>query len=109
MEKNNELNRSPLVDYDSIKKTIDLGPDNKASYTYILIAIVVILILFLIYHAYSCFCSNQDLDMLEPYINGSPRTDVQSDKSFDVEDEVQKLIQLQEQHLEKLQRSRSDN
>lgn len=113
MEKNNKLNKSPLIESplieSSIKKTIDLGPDDKASYTYVLIAIVIILVLFLIYHAYSCFCNNQNLDLSEPYIDGSPRTDTQSDKSFDVENEVQKLIQLQEQYLEKLQRSRMDN
>lgn len=109
MEKKDEPINSPLIDDNSIKKTINLGPDNNGSYTYILIAVVVILVLFLIYHAYSCFCINQELDIAEPYIDGSPRTDTQSDKSFDVENEVQKLIQLQEQYLEKLQRSRMDN
>lgn len=80
--------------------------DRNMSYTYLLAIIVVILVLFLVYHAYSCFCSNQDLNFSESYINGSPRTDPPDDNPFDVDDEVKKLIQLQEQYIEKLQSSR---
>ena len=64
-----------------------------SSYTFLLAVIVICLVLFLMYHAYSCFCTNQDT---EPYINKQPRTDPQDDHPFDVDDEVKKLIQMQE-------------
>ena len=79
------------------------------TYTYLLAIIVVVLVLFLVYHAYSCFYINQELDFTEPYINPQPRSDPQDDNPFDVDSEVKKLIQLQEQYLEKLQRSRLGN
>ena len=82
------------------------GGDDNSSYTFLLVAVVICLVLFLIYHAYSCFCINQEI---EPYLNTQPRTDTQSDKAFDVDDEVQKLSQMQEQYLEKLQRARTGN
>jgi cell division protein FtsL len=81
-------------------KTISGG--GNSSYTFLLVAVVICLVLFLIYHAYSCFCINQEI---EPYLNTQPRTDIQSDKAFDVDDEVKKLSQMQEQYLEKLQRA----
>ena len=78
----------------------------NTSYTLLLGAIVICLVVFLLYHAYSCFCDNQEI---EPYLNTQPRTDPQSDKAFDVDTEVQKLSQMQEQHLEKLHHARTDN
>ena len=78
-------------------------------YTYLLIAVVIVLIVFIIYHSYTCFYKNQENDIFESYINEQPRSDPQDDKSFDVSVEVKKLIQLQEQYLAKLQRSRLGN
>ena len=83
-----------------------VGGDGNSSYTLLLVAVVICLVIFLMYHAYSCFCINQEI---EPYINTQPRSDPQSDKAFDVDDEVQKLSQMQEQYLEKLQRGRVGN
>lgn len=101
-----ETEKSPIMDTGSPETKKDA---ETSSYTIILAIIVVILVLFIIYHAYSCFCINQNLDFSEPYINKQPRTDPQDDNAFDVESEVKKLIQLQEQYLEKQQRSRMGN
>lgn len=87
-------------------KTQTIGGASSGSYTILLALIVICLVLFLMFHAYSCFCINQEI---EPYINEQPRTDVQVDKEFDVDNEVEKLIQTQEEYLEKLQRSRIGN
>ena len=79
-------------------------------YKYIFfIGILIILVCFVIWHVYCCFCENRDLECSEDYINGSPRTDPQFDEAFDVGREVKKLIQLQEEYLEKLQRFRLGN
>ena len=99
---------SPIIDADSSdNKDTKTTKGGGNSYTILLALIIVILVLFLMYHAYSCFCTNQN--SIEPYINESPRTDTQDDKPFDVGYEVKKLIQLQETYLEKLQRSRLGN
>ena len=73
------------------------------------IVVLIILVFFIICHTYYCFCENRDLECNEDYINGPPRTDPQFDEAFDVEREVKKLIQLQEEYLEKLQRYRLGN
>jgi hypothetical protein len=107
-----ESENSSLIEATPISNKLDTVPPvigRNISYTYLLAIIVVILVLFLVYHAYSCFCVNQNLDFSEPYINKQPRSDPQDDNPFDVGDEVKKLIQLQEQYLEKLQRSRMGN
>jgi cell division protein FtsL len=104
-----EIPVSSLIDTSqevSPKIPVTIGGDVNSSYTFLLVAVVICLVLFLIYHAYSCFCVNQEI---EPYLNTQPRTDTQSDKAFDVDDEVQKLSQMQEQYLEKLQRARTGN
>ena len=85
----------------------DVSSDvSDGSYTLLLALIVTCLVVFLMYHAYSCFCVNQET---EPYINEQPRTDTQDEKTFDVDDEVSKLSQMQEQYLEKLQQARTGN
>ena len=89
------------------KQEISVSSESSnGSYTLLLAFIVICLVLFLMYHAYSCFCINQET---EPYINEQPRSDVQADKEFDVDIEVKKLTDLQEEYLEKLQRSRTGN
>jgi hypothetical protein len=112
MSVSENLQESPLITSDSatsLENTPLTARGGKASYTYLLAIIVVILVVFLIYHAYSCFCNNQELEFSEPYINGSPRTDTPADNSFDVDDEVKKLIEMQETFLEELQNSRMEN
>lgn len=100
---------SSLIETTPVKKDETKSKPANNTYTYLLAIIVVVLVLFLLYHAYSCFYINQELDFTEPYINPQPRSDPQDDNPFDVDSEVKKLIQLQEQYLEKLQRSRLGN
>lgn len=100
-------NDSPIID-DTINSLNDkdTAKESPLLYTMMLSVCVVVIILFLIYHSYSCFCNNRESDVGESYINEQPRTDIQTDNSFDVDSEVKKLVQFQERHLEKLQRSR---
>lgn len=103
-----ETDKIDITDDENIEKDTVLEVDGRgySTYTYLLALIVICLVIFMLYHAYSCFCENQDI---EPYINEQPRTDPQSDKAFDVDQEVKKLLQLQEQYLEQLQRTRLGN
>jgi hypothetical protein len=104
-----EITVSSLIDTSqegSPKIPATIGIDGNHSYTFLLVAVVICLVLFLIYHAYSCFCINQDI---EPYLNTQLSTDTQRDNAFDVDDEVQKLSQMQEQYLEKLQQASTGN
>jgi len=103
--------QSPLIDTNpKVLEPIPTNGGNESkSYTYMLVIVIILLLMFLFYHAYSCFHTNQNINFLEPYKNGSPRDDPQSDDSFDVEKEVKKLIQMQERFLEKLQRARRGN
>lgn len=103
--------QSPLVENNKehVFNTIKGGNNEQKSYTHILIIVIILLLIFLFYHAYSCFQVNQDITFLESYKNGPPRSDPQSDNAFDVEKEVKKLIQMQEQFLEKLQQARRGN
>lgn len=103
--------QSPLIetnkqDSEPIPKD---GGNESNSYTYMLVIVIILLLMFLCYHAYSCFHTNQNMNFLEPYKNGSPRSDPQSDDAFDVDKEVKKLIQMQERFLEKLQQARRGN
>ena len=87
------------------------GPpsSNTKIYTYMLAIIIVIVVVFIMYNSYSYFCINRDSDISEPYINTQPRDDPPGDNAFDVESEVKKLVQMQEEYLETLQRSRLGN
>ena len=75
-------------------------------------AICILIILTIFYYSYNCFCNNQK----ETYINTRPKTDLSSDKSFDapsdksfdVHEEVEKLENLQEKYLKKLNDDRYD-
>jgi hypothetical protein len=104
-----EILVSSLIDTsheDSPKIPATIGDSGSSSYTFLLGVVVICLVLFLIYHAYSCFCINQEI---EPYLNTQPRTDTPSDNAFDVDDEIQKLSQMQEQYLEKLHQVKTGN
>lgn len=101
-----EIETSPLIENSAEVKKPEV---KKPSYTYVLVVVVILLMMFLCFHAYTCFHTNQNMNFLEPYINGPPRTDTQADKPFDVDKEVKKLIQMQERFLEKLEQARRGN
>jgi hypothetical protein len=86
-------------------------PLNKcAKYNDAALKVVVFLILCVIVYAYIQFQKNKESDdSCEQFINGSPRTDPQTDKSYDIYSEVDSLIKSQEEYLEKIQRQRLDN
>jgi hypothetical protein len=100
---------SSLIENTNTSQTNNVITKKITSYTYVLVALVICLMVFLFYHAHCCFQANQGLNFHEPYINESPRDDPQDDNSFDVGKEVKKLIQMQEQFLEKLERARKGN
>ena len=81
----------------------------SSTYKLLLCVIIICVVLFIFFHATSCYHYNKNITFKESYINGSPRDDPQDDNSFDVGKEVKKLIQLQEQFLEKLERARKGN
>lgn len=109
MTEEKKVTLNPLQDITSMDNntTLKLTGDKYKSYTCILAVIIVCIIILGCYYAYSCFCANQDIE--ESYINKQPRTDQPGDKAFDVDAEIKKLIQLQEQYLAKLQKSRLGN
>lgn len=83
----------------------DVKPSTQKSYyTYFLTIIVLALILTLFYHAYSCFCANQ-VELNEGFIEKTIKTGTDSDLSFDVDDEVNKLARMQEQYLSRINQS----
>jgi predicted negative regulator of RcsB-dependent stress response len=102
-------NISPIVETTEPVDVIGVGGDatitkdvHNSTYKIMLIGVVVIVLLFVVWHSYSCFTTNQLISFPETYVNEQPRTDPQSDDSFDVNDEIKKLIQLQENHLGKI-------
>lgn len=61
---------------------------------------VIALVVYILYYSYSCFCENQNFD--EAFIEKTVKTGTESDKSFDVDTEITRLSDLQEQYLEKI-------
>jgi hypothetical protein len=94
---------SPLVD--NIPND-DISISSGNMYTYGLSFVVCILVVYLLYYSYTCFYENQEL-IIEPFIEKTVKTGTDSDKVFDVDGEVNKLRQLQEKYLEKLNAKRS--
>jgi len=90
---------------------VEKQPESKSEkYNDIALKVVVFLILCVIVYAYIQFQKNKESDdNCEQFINGSPKTDPQSDKSYDIYSEVESLIKSQEEYLEKIQRQRLDN
>ena len=105
---------SETIDPQSVEPPADPFVDTKSKdvktehiiYKYVIPILIVCIVVFVFYQAYVRFYENQHS---EPYINPQPRTDPQSDKSFDVDAEVKKLIQSQEKYLAELQKSRLGN
>lgn len=101
---------SPLMeptpsDPDSSSLLEDDTSDKKKKYIrFALIALVVLLVIYIMYYSYSCFCSNQALGSPEKFTEKTVKSGVDSDKSFDIDAEVQRLSDLQEQYLRKLNR-----
>ena len=106
---------SPLIDDQSNDDptTADVAPgttltaDRKKLYIrYALIAVAVMLVVYLLYFSYSRFQINQSLSGNEPFIEKTVKTGTESDRSFDIDSEVRRLSDLQEQYLRKLNRNR---
>jgi hypothetical protein len=96
----------PNVAMDSPPK-LDVTNTTERSYsTYILSFVVVVIVIGLMYHSYSCYCTNQDLyeDTDEGFIEKTIKSGTDSDSSFDVDDKVNQLIKKQEKYLASLQK-----
>jgi hypothetical protein len=87
------------------KKTPEEQAADKAKYKkYGMIIAIAVVVLLIIYYSYSCFCFNQTLGGNEPFIEKTVKSGTDSDKSFDIDAEVRRLSDLQEQYLRKLNR-----
>jgi hypothetical protein len=73
--------------------------------TYLLGTVAVLLVLYIFYYSYTCFCNNQHFD--EPFIEKTIKTGIDDDRSFDVDVEVKRLSDIQEQYLRKLNTRRN--
>jgi uncharacterized membrane protein YvbJ len=71
-----------------------------AKYAMAITAIVVIIVI--AYYAYTSFYNNQ-----EGYVEWQDRTGVDADKSFDVDAEVQRLSDIQEEYLRQINAQRN--
>jgi cell division protein FtsL len=87
-----------------ILKTEDTSKTERSYYTYILSIVVVAIIVGLLYHSYSCYCTNQDLyEDSEGFIEKTIKSGTDSDSSFDVDDQVNQLIKKQDKYLAQIQ------
>jgi hypothetical protein len=78
-----------------------------AYYTYVLSFLVVAIVIGLLYHSYSCYCTNQDTyEDSEGFIEKTVKSSTDSDSSFDVDDQVNQLIRKQEKYLAQLQKNK---
>ena len=75
-----------------------------SSYTYLLSVVVVGLVLYLFYYSYQCFQSNSDDMISESFIEKTVKTGPGSDRSFDMNEEVDRLRKLQEDYLASLKK-----
>jgi hypothetical protein len=94
----------------AINSSIKPDKNNKIErsyYTYMLGLLVVTIVICLLYHSYSCYCVNQDLyeNEDEGFIDKTIKSGTDSDLSFDVDDEVTRLIQKQEKYLDHIQKN----
>ena len=91
-----EITNSPLID--SNDKIEDSTTNyTKNIYTYILSFIVVGLVIYLAYYSYTCFYDNQYI--IDTITEKSSKTIDEDD--FDVDEEVSKLIKLQDKNVDK--------
>jgi hypothetical protein len=89
--------------YDDSKNVYGNAVDMCYNYGYIII--ISLLIVYIFYYSYNSFCENQNS---EPFIEKTVKTGIDADKSFDVDEEVKKLSDLQEQYLRKLNNQRDN-
>jgi hypothetical protein len=95
---------TPNVVKESPIKTENTLKIERTYYTYILSLLVVTIIIGLLYHSYSCYCTNQDLyEDPEGFIEKTVKSGTDSDLSFDVDDQIKQLMQKQEKYLARLQ------
>jgi hypothetical protein len=93
-----------------IVNSVKAVSDKSKNYNNVAIVIIIIIIICIIIYSYTQFQNNKNTDdKCEDFINGSPRTDTQSDAEFNVCKEVETLIVSQENYLEKLQKQRNGN
>lgn len=108
-DSDNELSTdSPFMDTTTTSTTEEPKSDDQSKnkyITYILAAIVVSLVLYLLYYSYTCFCENQAIELSEPFIEKTVKTGIDSDKSFDIDVEVNKLSERQEEYLKQINNS----
>ena len=88
-----------------VKNTICKDIFNKNGIQYLIMGVSVLVILYILYKAGYCFYKKQsDCDS---FISKTIKTGTDSDKSFDVEIEVNELIKKQESYLHKLNANRN--
>jgi len=100
---------SPLLeatDNTPVKGDVVTVASDRSPYTYVLSIIIIGLVVYLLYYSYTCFYENQDL-INEPFIEKTIKTGIDDDHVFDVDDEVNKLRQLQEKYLNSINSKRN--
>lgn len=98
---NKEVLNSPIIVIDDNTKNNTIDIKNTNIYTYLLSFIVVCLVIYLIYYSYTCFYDNQYINTnIEKPIKSSD--DDNCDDVFNVDKEVNKLIDLQDKYLSKI-------
>ena len=100
--KSDILQNTPQIPKETSAKTVQEPAKKYSYYTYFLAFIVVCLILVFLYYKYKCFQSNRCTKIQQPFVIRQPRSDTQTDKSFDMDEEVRKLTMMQEKYLKSL-------
>lgn len=81
-----------------IKNKMDnIESTKKCSEKNTILLVIIICLLFIIF-LYACKCFYKNRDCTEPYKTDQQRTDIQ-EKSFDIEMEIQKLSQQQNDNI----------
>lgn len=108
-KKNSSVDTEPKNKLE-IVNSVKAVSDKSKNYNNVAIVIIIIIIICIIIYSYIQFQNNKNIDdKCEDFINGSPRTDTQSDAEFNVCKEVETLLVSQENYLEKLQKQRNGN
>jgi hypothetical protein len=103
------IEKTPVINesMNTPHKTENTPNPERTYYTYILSLVVVAIVIGLLYHSYSCYCTNQDIyEDAEGFIEKTVKSGTDSDLSFDVDNQVNQLIQKQERYLTQIQKNK---
>ena len=97
LNKNNQ--QSDVIDYNTNSSVTNTSSNNY--YMYMVGFLIIAVIIYLLWTSYSCFYDNQDL-FDDPFISGTIKSSPDDDIVFDVDGEINKLRELQENYLNNL-------